>query len=662
MNTQLNIYISTILCLMAIINANAQSIGLLAKYKQQEVHLKILPEDSKQWLEGVENGYIISRRELGKDREYQVLNSTPLLPMTELEVINQGIDVAVFDFHIKKLKAVRDRPSLSSIGEVINAADHQDNMYSLYILLTMREKELGRISGLHYVDKTLQSGKVYQYKVSIANTDKASLPIIVDDRSYLKTPTLITASKDQAVLFEWLHEQDSPIAGYYLEKSDTGLNYERINEAPYVAQTEKYVDTLETQKVVTITRVDSLSSNYQSYFYRLVAFDIWGEELAPSEVVKGMGVDVTGPTLGYIEVRVDSVENDLIIDWEPSQDGDVASYFVTLSYTMNGKDSLIVKDLDANGISEYRISDPLELENHYFKLGAIDTSGNISISTVKVGFVPDITPPSQVTDLTYELDSTGVLSLAWSPSEDTNLKGYLVFKSFMENQEFMKITDTVHSANSFQDSCTLNLLNNQRYYYVLALDKSFNPSEPSSILRVQLPDTISPSRTIITDLIQVGDEIKVNWLKSQSEDVINYNIYKKVGDKTEWVDVGIVDFTTTEFIDKIGGAQRILYKIVAVDKSGNESQQNAIKSISTRGINSSETLSLRIKSTEMGALLEWGELGSKYKIYRKKEDRFHLLDYVDEPKYQDKSAHGEYYIKAYDERGRLLSESKIVSI
>ncbi len=645
-------------------SANSQKLNLIGKYDKDGISLKILPENALVWSQGSESGYNISRRILGEELEFTVINTTPILPTEESSIENVEIRNRISEMHSSLRTEAKNSNSSESFSKRLAANSESNNNYALYILLTIRVKDVGLHCGLHFKDQNIQEGKVYEYKVSLVDSDIESQSIILDNTDRLLSPSVLATPEDKSITLQWQHEKDSPFAGYYLEKSETGLTFERINSAPYLPNVAQYIDTIQKQIDVSITRSDTLDHNYQPMYYRLVGLDIWGDELEPSATIKSMGVDKTGPELGYFELITDTVEHKIIVDWEPSIDTDVKSYFLTQSHKLNGKDSIIAQDIDPYAGCKFEISDPIEMQNYYIKLGAIDTSGNVSITDAKSIFLPDHTPPSQVVNLQTEVDSNGVVTLSWTPSKDINLYGYMVSRSFNSENDFIKITDTVFSENTYQDTCTLQLLNNNRYYYVSAFDYNFNISQPSETIEVVLPDTIPPSVTYITDITQNDGLITIQWDECQSEDVASYLIYRKTeGDN--WTLIKEVNKSESTFTFEETEDNSQVFKILAKDDSGNTSRKDAPYRYSKRNKTKAQ-FSLITERSESKIHLKWEEQATRYKVYQSDGDQYKLLDYIQEQEYiisvNEKGKPSSFYVKAYDTRGRLIATSKISEI
>lgn len=642
----------------------AQDISLESKIKSNAVHLKILPRDASTWLKGVEQGYLIERRILGEEENFIAMNSSPLKPKSENNLSPSPEVEERYEFHKNAVEKMKGFKISGSFYETFKQMNRSSQNYRMYLFVTMRDSLLSDVSGLEFVDNNVSPDKIYQYRVKIAGSNIISSYEIVDGMRTARSPFLRYQSKEKSVKLNWGHEENGSILGYYVERSETGLVYDRINESPILNSGSTEIDTIDINRSIELSFTDSLEGNYKSYYYQLVALDIWGDELPPSQPIVAMGIDLTPPEISSdFTVSVDTITSSFNISWSPSKDSDVQSYFITLAEQLGGQDSAVAQGILPSSSLSYNFPNPIEMKNHYFKIGVIDTSGNYAMSEPKVAYLPDHTAPTRVVNVDAVVDTNGVVTLSWTPSKDANLNGYLVFRSFLKDSDFIKITDTVYENTTYNDSCTLHLLNNNRFYYVTALDKSFNTSPQSDVVQIILPDTVAPSRTLISEINEQSDSIEIRWKKNQSSDIMEYRVYKDRGGK--WIHIGTTHADSHSIMDVSSSEDQVGYKVFAVDESGNIGRNSFAKYKSLSGDKAEQKLDLRVEKNDSKIILSWNEVGSKYKIYQEKADGYILKDYVDKAMYEKNEtslSKGKYYVKAYDERGRFITKSKIIQL
>ncbi|MDV7390410.1 hypothetical protein RZS08_03610, partial [Arthrospira platensis SPKY1] len=104
--------------------------------------------------------------------------------------------------------------------------------------------------------------------------------------------------------------------------------------------------------------------------------------------------------------------------------------------------------------------------------------------------------------------------------QDKDLKGYRVFKSFQADRGFVQLTRVPIADTLFTDTLSLQRLDKQVYYQVVALDGSYNQSAPSVTAVGRMPDVVPPSAPLLTKA-EVDQEHRVQllWQPSSSPDV-----------------------------------------------------------------------------------------------------------------------------------------------
>jgi hypothetical protein len=82
------------------------------------------------------------------------------------------------------------------------------------------------------------------------------------------------------------------------------------------------------------------------------------------------------------------------------------------------------------------------------------------------------------------------------------------------------------------------------------LDQNFNQSEFSDILKVKRPDKIAPTTPVFKNIIARKEEIELEFALSQSEDVAEQYVYRKLENNAAWELIATLKKDQTSFIDK----------------------------------------------------------------------------------------------------------------
>jgi hypothetical protein len=112
-----------------------------------------------------------------------------------------------------------------------------------------------------------------------------------------------------------------------------------------------------------------------------------------------------------------------------------------------------------------------------FVLTVKDGAGLTGSDDVNVTVI-DPAPPAAPTNLTAVTHGVGAIRLAWTPNEEPDLAGYLVYRSMSADGPFLRINLDPLPETAYVDT---GLKPGRRYWYeVRAVDDSTNPSEPSN--------------------------------------------------------------------------------------------------------------------------------------------------------------------------------------
>jgi proteasome assembly chaperone (PAC2) family protein len=77
------------------------------------------------------------------------------------------------------------------------------------------------------------------------------------------------------------------------------------------------------------------------------------------------------------------------------------------------------------------------------------------------------------------LPQGGALNISWNANPEQNLAGYNLYRSLLQNAEFIKVNDELITTENFIDDGLTNKI--RYYYYVVAVDASGESSDPSDI-------------------------------------------------------------------------------------------------------------------------------------------------------------------------------------
>ena len=660
-------------------SSNTDTLLVYSKYTPQGVMIKIAPQLAQTWLLGAEKGYLISRTETGAESEPVLLTPKPLMPLSleECAKLENGDSLKTFQ-QLSIFDNIAKNKLKMSMIERIRYVNKLQNDYGFYYLVASRIREIAEISGLEFLDKTAEKGKTYVYSVKIKDDNspsRQSQTIINTAENRIVLPELEAFAGDSVVDFSWIHHGGTdPIMCYYLEKSEDGKTFRRVNRSPFYYNPEsKYesTDTVYFSKI--ISRRDSLEANYKPFYYRLTGLDIWAEEHTSGQVVKVTGVDKTPPIPVENITSSDSIENKSVtFKWEyQNAPSDFAGFKLFISEKSSTGYRPVVDSLLPPGIREYTLENIVESKPVYLRIVTFDTAGNYSFGTPYFTMLPDLYPPSVPTGFKAEIDTNGILLLSWNANPEKDIKGYRILGANSKKERFISSTGLTVKDTFFIDTVNTNSLSRYKYFMLEAIDRNFNTSERTDYITVVLPDQVAPSPGILNKVIKEKEGIRINWILSPSTDVKTQEILRRSRDNSSWVLAGTTGNSDTTFVDKQTENGYFEYAVRAIDSSGNKGAVSNVFAVKISPEKQETYITdFKVKKKNGGVMLRWNSHGAQpkfYLIYRQtKNNDLSLIASVSKFNYLDLQVENgktyKYYIVPQDEEGKKYAMSKIEKV
>ena len=495
------------------------------------------------------------------------LNNSPIIPQKSLPS-DHGLNKEESDLHA----AIIASPYEELKGSIIRAFILIKSIYS---------NELAGYSGIMYHDKSAQKGTTYTYKLTLVNggTDEdlaQSKEILCSEYRKPMPPENLTLNrKKKYITFNWKPE----LYRYYgvdIYKKEMGESeYEKITTiGPRAIQPKSAKNYNEN----SIFFVDTNIVYETGYIYKFEAIDYFNQSSEMSAEVAAPMKDFVPPQMPFgLKLTPNSVLGKMNVVWEAIDEADLAGYYI---YTSENPDSSFTK-VNAKLISKDIKSidvDGVGVGGHYFSVSSVDLAGNETSSGLMFAEVKDVEPPSAPQNFTSEATS-GEIKLAWSANSESDLLGYYIQKSLNhENQEdnrYINVNATPITETNYTESLSKNI-KNKFVYRVVAIDTSFNRSQPSINSLAQMPDVKPPLAPLIKDVYLQEDNIRVDWLKNVDADLNGYNLYRSaLADSVakERVNIALISSTKETYLDRRAEqGKSYLYSIEAVDLTGNVSE------------------------------------------------------------------------------------------
>lgn len=464
------------------------------------------------------------------------------------------------------------------LDAVIKAGKDFERHYLAWILLTAYDTALSRLSGLQF--ELPDDGRDIRGSVSVAGLDAMPFSFAHNTlRSDLKGIPFELLPGDKAATIRWSH---APLRGhavaYLIERSRDGRDFAAIGAPVVHDRKSKGVG----DDPLGMSWTDPLPANGETWHYRLVALDAFG-----MRSVDNMVLQVTprgDPALPPFEgVRIESAKDgSSTLHWTYPMHEQLKGFQLVHSTSGPlGPYELSHADVLPASTRSYTHQWSAGDDVHY-RLVATDKDGNAKASDLIYRALADEQPPKVPEGVSVTVDSTGLATIHWHPVQDKDLKGYRVFKSFQREGGFVQLTRVPIADTLFTDTLSLERLDKQAYYQVVALDGSYNQSAPSATAVGRMPDVVAPTAPLLV-VADVDREhrVRLAWKPSSSPDVAYYDLqYRDAGD-TLFQSLRITTPAQHEFQDE--GFTKVPhwreYRVLAVDSAGNDSESNLRRAV-----------------------------------------------------------------------------------
>ena len=357
----------------------------------------------------------------------------------------------------------------------------------------------------------------------------------------------------------------------------------------------------------------------KTYFYKIAALNPFDKE---SEMSPPVSVTTAGPPTppkGFVGDggKVRSVP----LRWELSE-LDVAGYRIYRSDSPTGKPDMIkdVKggkeiayhDFGAKGsASEPKLDDA---KTYYYSISAYSPYGDegpkshpITLTTANAPAVPK--------EFTAKGWQARKVPLSWKAHEDESVRGYYLYRSSVDKGPYAQIAEMKgREKNSFVDmgessafagGAQGKLKDFTLYFYKI---EAYNWAGSRSGLSEPASATTKPAPLAPESLKAVSNrprQIPLDWRKNPEPTIKDYRIFRANDEKGQFTKVAEVSADKNYYLDdKLENKKKYLYKLLAVDVDGFESEFSAVASGITKSLPSQVT-GLKWEKDGGKAVLKW---------------------------------------------------------
>lgn len=601
-------------------------------------------------------GVNIYRREAGESN-WTKLNASPI-------VIQPTVPPAL-------LQRDEDLQMFVDMAKEMNVAEEDGFLLLSLFGKSFQSPDYSRLIGIQYDDHTTTWGKTYQYRVMKLEGNKEielAVSPIIKTGDYVQEDSIrdlsITLEKNIARM-KWREEEARYYGVNVYRSTGTNPEWSKVNPTPIVQS-----ESEEGPKAEIMFEDDSLKEG-TIYHYRLAGLDFFGEETALTTSREIRVGDLTPPPPPMNPEKTVKMLN-VSISWDTQSVSDLAGFHIYRSNKSDGPFVRVSNILIPKTDTLYM--DPVpQPDFYYYYVAAVDNAGNESNSFTLLAEVQDVIPPLPPSQLKARSD-TGKVILSWKANAEPDIMGYHIFRAISEtsNSQFVLINSEPLADTTYTQVFAKNA-SNKFLFQVIAVDTSFNRSEPSEVVSARMPDVTPPITPVIKNIIVRGDSIFIQWLANPEPDLRSFTLLRSEKDNKEKMHVVSerIDPKAKQYGDTVYVPGKYYYQLQAVDESGNRSSRSELFPMVKSNVFrfTFSEVNGRYKRLKRAVLLAWSVRGTAngYSVFRKKigDDTTWkpLSGLIKEKEFVDKDTTKksvyQYQVRAYSQGGEVVISNPI---
>lgn len=459
--------------------------------------------------------------------------------------------------------------------------------------------------GWGWEDQTPQPGERYLYRVSslvpkekLAIREGASF-VVVGDTVRLPAPLELTAQFTPAGAYlRWDYERLATLySAYWLERSDDGKTFQRISDLPLTRMSDA-----EKNPHAPITHLDSIPYR-KTFYYRVAGVTPFGTQGAYSPVVSGMAYPPLTASPQLATYHFDQ-QGGASLSWLfPAEEEDLIEGFRIL----RSQDDKAYTPLDSVPTKERSYHLRSLAHFPYYRVEAKAKQGASTNSYPLLIQAVDSIPPAIPSGLKAEIDSLGVVRLAWQAGKDEDLLGYRLYRAETMGGEFIPLQPDVITGTSYVDSVRLDNLNTEIYYALTALDERYNQSEQSPAIALQKPSRIPPAMPLIIEANAADEGNLIRWEAGEDSSLAGFRLTRTTQDSTKqqrsW---DITGASQRSFLDRETVSGKVYtYQLTAYSTGKMASPPSPAMRVATARKATSQDVSFSLELLPQGIALRW---------------------------------------------------------
>ncbi|MDP4199895.1 MAG: hypothetical protein Q8922_12040 [Bacteroidota bacterium] len=572
----------------------AAHIGVTARATGDSIILRWGPSNTALWLGGNESGYVIERSVAGENRFTQIgalIKPWPrnrwvtfLTPREAAATDDSAIDYAQIAYSLLYDSAqagVGLHEGFEDEKEIGQKQASLDMSRSFALIAADRDAETADGLGLRFVDRNVQRGMHYTYRVRLqralavyhADTGSVTIENVPYNKALSRKP-ITPIEGDRTISLNW---QASPKLGSYIvsRSEDGGKSFRRLNRLPLITIRQSPLKSTDSESYL-----DTAIVNYRPYVYRISGTTSFADVEIVGEV-HAMGRDLTPPGMPLLHQPKQTTDRTIEVTWEMASPvaQDLAGFRVLRGETDSGEFTAISEKLPpaTRSFTDAHFSDTV---HNYYVIECFDTARNRARSFAVYAPLQDTTPPASPAWLSGSMDTNGIVTLKLKGNTERDLMGYRLLRANGPEHEFSVIQESYADPDApearratYHDTVTLQTLTPYVYYRAVALDRNYNESPLSAVLAVPRPDRIPPVPPVITDVMVTDSNVTIDFIPSSSKDVRTQLLLRRESGATAWETASELTAADQRAMDKdVKANVSYEYALQAVDTTGNHSK------------------------------------------------------------------------------------------
>jgi len=519
------------------------------------------------------------------------------------------------------------RPNTGDLQAMKDAANEATLRWSLCALYADVDPRMADALGYRWVDRDIDENGRYLYRVILLDPAGADTAVIAVDRRMGVAPipagpSLGADEREGRIGIQWDREEVVGVfTAYWVERAQGSGAWQRLNKSPFVPMDN------ERAKAIRFTYTDTtIARDYVSYRYRVLGITPFGMVSSSAPEITAMGRDRTAPPSPEMK-EVKDEQGRLVVHWEqPEGARDLKGFRVEKTYHAQAAYAPIHGGLLSIGTRQFKDTSAYLLDGNYFRVVAVDTAGNESVSLSGYGALADSIAPAPPVQLQGNIDTTGLVTVHWPLGSERDILGYRVFFANASDHNFNNLSPEPIQDTVFHDTIPLRTLTKDIFYRVVTVDRNFNHSDMSATLRLRKPDVVAPVAPVFERYVVNDSAVVLHFVPSSSPDVERHKLLRRSEADTVWHEVinWTASSTPRTWTDHtVIAPQAYTYTMQAVDSAGNNSPRSVPLEVRLPGRAQHDAVT-QVVATAMDEVVQvgWSAPSGKVKhcvIYRSRD-------------------------------------------